>query len=721
MNVGLKHSCKISTPDVTLVSKGSSPIVLPARPGLHHAAANTLEGEGMSATSQHPPTLLATAAPSKSDQRLALFAILASIICFWLMAPFVRTALPRVPAFVPAYEAALAMSDLITGVILYGQFARLRRVSVLIVASAYLLCAFLVVAHILSFPGVFSPTGLLGAGPQTTAWLYVFWHTALPGLVLVYGLMAGSEWDIPPTRIPTGTATASAVALVIAVTAVCTLASTLGEAMLPVIIAGGDYSLMVQIGVSPAMLVLTGMAIAVLWRRRWTSVLDMWLFAVLWVWLCDVGLSAVIGSSRFDLGWYGGRLFGLLAATFVLGSLLVESSRLYGRLLEALAATERQNAELVRSRSELARTQRLEAVAELTGGVAHEFNNILTAIMGALDLIARAPDSRDKVVRLAGHGQAAATRGARLVRQLLTFARRQNLKPEVFNPNSVLLEFESLVSRAAGEAITLQFALDPAIYPVDVDATEFQAAILNLVTNARDAMKAGGSIRIESRNTDPGDSSGEFVLISVTDTGDGMAPETQAKAFEPFFTTKDVGASGLGLSQVIGFVESAGGRVLLQSELGAGTTVQLYLPRAPGHAAPSPRMTASVPLRHANSGESVLLVEDDPSVMTMTAQSLRDLGYAVLISASADAALDLLRGPAHVDILFSDVVMPGGMNGVQLAVQAARLRPELRVLLTSGYTGAALQAHDVPGNLPLLGKPYGRDELANKLRVVLEK
>ena len=278
----------------------------------------------MTAATERVPALLATAAPSPGDRRLALLAILASAVCFAVLVPFARLPTLRITAFVPAYESALAMADLITAVILFGQFATLRRLSILTAASAYLFNACLVVLHVLSFPGVFSPSGLLGGGVQTTAWLYVFWHGGFPALILAYGLLAGSGRDVMPSWLGTRNAICGALAAVVGFTAAMTFASISADELLPTIMVGADYSRMVRTGISPAVLVLTALAIAALWRRRWSSLLDMWLFAVLWVWICDVSLSAVVGSSRFDLGWYGGRLFGLLAGGFVLGSLLVE-------------------------------------------------------------------------------------------------------------------------------------------------------------------------------------------------------------------------------------------------------------------------------------------------------------------------------------------------------------------------------------------------------------
>jgi signal transduction histidine kinase/CheY-like chemotaxis protein len=506
------------------------------------------------------------------------------------------------------------------------------------------------------------------------------------------------------------------------------LVTTLGHDLLPVIVVNGDYSRLVDYGISPAVLALTVLALAALWRRRSGTVLDLWLLVVLCTWLCDVALSAVIGSARYDLGWYGGRTFGLVAASFVLGALLVEMNNLYGKLAEAVTEADAQNLALATSRAQLVQVQRLEAIGRLTGGIAHDFNNLLTAIVGGLDMIIRRPEDTERVARLAKNAMTAAERSAQLINQLLTFARKQSLRPEVLNPNTVLTEFQMLARRAVGDAIEVRQNFDPALHLVRIDAAEFQSAILNLITNARDAMPSGGTLTIATRNVEiderlarqiPDLVPGHYAVVTVADTGTGMDSAVQAQVFEPFFTTKPVGkGTGLGLSQVYGFAQSAGGHVVIASKVGVGTSVELYLPRSGGQAV-SQMAAFDFPLRQARPGETVLLVEDDVDVMRATAESLNELGYKVLTAANGAEGLRALTDQQRIDILFSDVVMPGGMNGVQLAVEARRVRPHLRVLLTSGYTGAALQAHGVPEDLQLLAKPYRREELAQKLRLVL--
>jgi two-component system NtrC family sensor kinase len=399
----------------------------------------------------------------------------------------------------------------------------------------------------------------------------------------------------------------------------------------------------------------------------------------------------------------------------------------------ALVRTRREEAALARANQEnemrqhaeeaLLRAQRLEAVGQMTGGVAHDFNNLLTIIMGGADMLTRRSDDPAYVRRVAEQITLAARRGGEVTQQLLAFSRRQFAKPETVNLNRRLMEFEPLLRRAAREAVTVTLDLDPALDPVRLDPGHFEAAILNLVGNARDAMPGGGGVVIATRNTrlDAGDDlpPGRYVRVAVSDTGIGMDRETVAKAFEPFFTTKDVGqGSGLGLSQVFGFARQAGGDVRITSEPGRGTTVEILLPPTTERPPNDRACTDSVPLRNANAGEVVLVVEDEPAVLALTVESLRDLGYATMTATSAQAALDLLRGGWRVDLLFSDVVMPGGMNGLQLSVEARRLRPDLKVLLTSGYT-AGIETTSAE-EIPLLTKPYDRSQLASQLRAVLQ-
>ncbi|HEY4029239.1 MAG TPA: ATP-binding protein, partial [Caulobacteraceae bacterium] len=467
----------------------------------------------------------------------------------------------------------------------------------------------------------------------------------------------------------------------------------------------------------PLMVAVAVAALASIWLGRRGSVLDVWLTAVMSAWICDTSLSALVSNTRFDLAWYAGRVYTLMAGAFLLGVLLLDLSRLYGRLADALDDARAQNEALMRSREELTRAQRMEAVGQLTGGIAHDFNNILTAVTGCLDMIGRKPDEPDRVRRLSQNAATAAERGAQLVRQLLTFSRRQNLKPQVLDANDLLLEMATLARKALGDTAALKLDLGEPLDRICVDASELQAAILNLLSNARDAMPGGGTATIRTRNQGAGPKGGPYVAVSVEDTGEGMDPATLARVFEPFFTTKEVGrGTGLGLSQVYGFAESAGGFVDIDSAPGEGSAVTLYLPRT---LQPLAEAAPALPPAPRGQRQRILLVEDDEDVIGATAETLRDAGFEVATAATAAQALAVLGSDARVDLLFTDVAMPGGLDGVALAEAGLQARPELKVLLTSGYSETLLRERGRLHDLPILAKPYHRDELVRRLQALL--
>src|SRR5436305_1154965 len=392
--------------------------------------------------------------------------------------------------------------------------------------------------------------------------------------------------------------------------------------------------------------------------------------------------------------------------------------------------TEKRRAEeaLEQARGALAQAQKMEAVGQLTGGVAHDFNNLLTVITNSLDLLETRlrPDPQTK--RIIDSAQRAAERGARLTQQLLAFSRRQPLRPEINNINALIEGFEAVLRRACPEPIELEMALDRRPLAANIDSAQFETALLNLIVNARDAMPKGGSVRISTGRKKLGAAEakamselppGDYVTVAIADTGRGIAPGVVSRGFEPFFTTKEVGkGSGLGISQVYGFVTQSGGHVASDSKPGAGTTVTLYLPPAPAVAAGRSGRDS-----HATTPPvgRILIVEDDPEVLDVTVEMLRTLGWEVLTAPDAPSGLSVLRRDADIDVLFSDIVMPRGMNGVELAREARRLRPELRVLLASGYPASALSAGNGAGEedeFPFLSKPYRASELARKLRAM---
>jgi CheY-like chemotaxis protein len=360
----------------------------------------------------------------------------------------------------------------------------------------------------------------------------------------------------------------------------------------------------------------------------------------------------------------------------------------------------------------------------MTGGVAHDFNNLLTVIAGNAALIDKRAADASATRRLAANIQLAAIRGAEITQQLLAFAGRQAIRPETIDLNKRLLDFKPLLDRAAREAIEVRLDLDASLRPALVDPGQFESAILNLVGNARDAMPDGGVITITTRNADrssggPSSLSHEpMVQVAVSDTGTGMDRETASKAFEPFFTTKGVGqGTGLGLSQVYGFARQAGGNARIASVPGQGTTIEITLPASRDvPLAESGGLVTSIAKDHT--GVVVLVVEDEPNVLEMAVETVEQLGYVAMAAPSPLEALQRLKLAARVDVLFTDMVMPGGMSGLQLSTEARRLHPAIKVLLTSGYIG--LSGVDLPADIPLLPKPYNRDQLSVRLAAVLE-
>lgn len=382
--------------------------------------------------------------------------------------------------------------------------------------------------------------------------------------------------------------------------------------------------------------------------------------------------------------------------------------------------------------AQLEQAQRLEAVGQLTGGVAHDFNNLLTVILGNSELLMEKLGDNDRLRMLAEMTRTAAQRGADLTHRLLAFSRRQALEPRSVDTYAVLLGMHDMLRRTLGENIEIEFRHEPGLWRALVDPSQLEGAVLNLCINARDAMKAGGRLTMETTNAwldeahgtpYPDLSPGQYVLVAVSDTGTGIAPEHLARVFEPFFTTKEMGkGTGLGLSMVFGFVKQSRGHVKVYSEVGQGTTVKMYLPRADlSDEWSDSRSPGAFADSDAHRGhETVLLVEDDELVRQHASNLLLGLGYAVIEATNGPDALQIIRGPAHIDLLFTDVIMPGGMNGPQLVEAAHHVRPQLKVLYTSGYTeNAIVHQGRLDKGVHLLNKPYRRVELAQKVRLAL--
>jgi signal transduction histidine kinase/ActR/RegA family two-component response regulator len=380
--------------------------------------------------------------------------------------------------------------------------------------------------------------------------------------------------------------------------------------------------------------------------------------------------------------------------------------------------------------AQLREAQKLEAVGQLTGGVAHDFNNLLTVIIGTAESLLERLEHDAESVMLAEMTTAAAQRGAELTSRLLAFARQQPLEPKATNIGRLVADFDPILRRTLSEDIDLEVVRGGGLWAAMVDPGQLETALLNLAINARDAMPAGGRLTIETGNVSLDEeyarmneevTPGQYVMVSVSDTGTGMPRDVVSRAFEPFFTTKDVGkGSGLGLSMVYGFAKQSRGHVKIYSETGEGTTVRLYLPRA--HANQAAAESGPAPSANLASGsERILVVEDDPMVREHVARQLRSLGYHVTEAADGPQALHRLREGERFDLLFTDVVMPGGMNGRELAVAATAVCQDLKVLFTSGYSENAIVHHGrLDPGVQLLSKPYRKRDLADRVRKVLD-
>jgi PAS domain S-box-containing protein len=403
--------------------------------------------------------------------------------------------------------------------------------------------------------------------------------------------------------------------------------------------------------------------------------------------------------------------------------------RHFAGIITDLSERHAAEAALADSQDRLLQAQKLEAVGQLAGGIAHDFNNLLTVIVGNQELLEmRLSDEKDLALLRRAHE--AAEKGGRLTERLLTFARRRQLQPTRLSLNDQISDMSELLRRSLGENIKLTTNLAPLIGSVRADPSEFENAILNLVINARDAMPNGGSIVIETDRyrVERDDSSsklpvGDYVQISVSDTGSGMSPEILNRAFEPFFTTKAPGkGTGLGLSTILGFAQQSGGTVTVYSEVGHGTTVNIYLPcsKEDGTASSIAIPTDEIP---RGAGESILLVEDRSDVRDIARQRLEELGYSVVEAENGQAAIDLLRSTrARPALVFSDVVMPGSNSGYDLAHWVESHSPEIKVLLTSGYPDVVARGQGEPlPNVRLLRKPYSRAELARAIRGALDR
>jgi PAS domain S-box-containing protein len=397
--------------------------------------------------------------------------------------------------------------------------------------------------------------------------------------------------------------------------------------------------------------------------------------------------------------------------------------------------TERREAqlELERSQEALFQSQKMEAVGQLTGGIAHDFNNLLTGITGSLDLlkIRLAQGRINELERYIVAAQGAAGRAATLTHRLLAFARRQPLQPKVVNANTLVSGMEELIRRSVGPNLRTEMVLAAGLWNCVCDPNQLENAILNLCINARDAMPSGGTLTVETANTWIDDAAareremerGQYVAICVTDTGSGMSADVMARAFDPFFTTKPTGqGTGLGLSMVYGFARQSNGQVRLYSEAGHGTTVKIYLPRHSGKVRDQDLKPEEGEVPRAEKGETVLVVDDEPTIRMLIGDTLAELGYRGIEVADAESALKVLESDVNIDLLVTDVGLPNGMSGKEMVDVARVARPKLKVLFITGYAdNAAITNGRLEPGMQVMSKPFSMDKLAARIRAIIEE
>jgi signal transduction histidine kinase/CheY-like chemotaxis protein len=622
---------------------------------------------------------LSTLPAGRGERRLALAVVLISVVIFLTASPFAKVPLAPVGAFIPIYESALVINDLITAVLLFGQFRFLRSRALLVLASGYLFTAFMTVSHALTFPGLFAPTGLLGAGPQSTAWLYMLWHGGFPLFVIAYALLKheGGETSQPHAR--ASVAILSSVAAVLVIVCGLTLLATGGQDWLPAIMQGNHYTPAMTL-VRSSTWVLSLLALLILWRRRPHAVLDLWLMVVMCAWLFDIALAAVLNAGRFDLGFYAGRIYGLLAASFVLMVLLIENGKLYARLVEAHESERRErqlvqektteltavNAELAtevteRRRAEAAADAANRAKSEFLSRMSHELRTPLNSIIGfgqLLELDVEGPEQRESV----GHILKGGRHLLALINEVLDTARieagRLSLSIEpVFLEDVVRGALDLVRPQAAARRVRLPESLAWDRH-VLADRQRLQQVLLNLMSNAIKYNREGGSIAVEAAEAPSG-----RARLTIRDTGVGIAPAMLARLFTPFdrlgADQTGVEGTGLGLTLSKRLMEAMGGSLTVESRLGEGTTCTIELPAAARVEVPAAASGDGLADRERpRSHGTVLYIEDNLANLRLIERviSFRP-GVALLSAMQGRQGLELAR--AHrPDLIVLDLHLP---------------------------------------------------------------
>lgn len=524
---------------------------------------------------------LSTLPAGRRARHLALAVVLVSVAIFIAVAPFAKMPLAPVWAFIPTYESALVINDLVTAVLLFGQFRILRSRALFVLASGYLFTAFMTVSHALTFPGLFAPTGLLGAGAQSTAWMYMFWHAGFPLLVIAYALFKDERREASPLRLPVRVAVLSSVAAVFVAVCGLTLLATSGQDSLPPIMRDNHYT-PAMIMVVSSVWVLSLAALVVLWRQRPHSLLDLWLMVVMCAWLFDIALSAVLNAGRFDLGFYAGRSYGLLAASFVLLVLLLESSMLYARLVEAHSSERRERQLVQQKTAEL--TEMNKELEAFSYSVSHDLRAPLRAIDGYALMLEE--DYRDRLdeeaVRYLSVIRGNSKRMGLLIDDLLAFSRlgRQDLAKGELNMNRLVQEvIDEALLQQGGKAAKIEVGQLP---PVKADRALLRQVWVNLISNA---LKYSGkspnpSIEVSGRKD------GIENVYSVTDNGVGFSMEYVEKLFGVFqrlHRAEEFSGTGVGLAIVQRVVTRHGGRVWAEGAVNKGAKFSFTLPIEEAH------------------------------------------------------------------------------------------------------------------------------------------
>ncbi|MGE4048755.1 MAG: MASE4 domain-containing protein [Acetobacteraceae bacterium] len=617
------------------------------------------------------------------------------------------------PSFQSAYDLIISLCNAITAFLLLIQFRHSRTPSFLCLACGYLVSGVLAALHVLTIPGVLIVSNVIDAAPNSAPVMRAFWLLAQPIGALAY--VAAERWHPGPVADPRR-------AIRIGLAGV--LGISIGVLLAATALVGNMPDLTDRIGnwwttyavMLPVLLAIQVAALLMVFLpARGGTVLSLWLTVSLlsgltetvisW-WLPGIGL---VTERRYSLLFYVARTAGALATSLLLLALLHQMSVLCARLSAAVQSLETSERRLIEQ-------QRRDAIAQLAGGVAHDFNNILTVVTGNLGLL-RGTLRDARQYRMLDAAARAADRGGRLTRHILTFARRQMLRPAMHDLHDLLDEGQDLIQSAAGGRISLVRDFQATWSVCSIDRTEFELAVLNIVVNAQQAMTGGGTLVIHTveawvtassrpEGVDVRLPSGRYLCVSFSDSGPGMPPDVVRHAFEPFFTTKEVGqGSGLGLSQVHGFAGQSGGDVTLSSTQGRGTTVSLYLPAL---AAATQRQAPAPAAATRGVRATVVVVEDTADVRDAIVEMLTDRGCRVFCAENAREGLALIEEHCEtVDILLTDIVMPGGMSGVALVDEALRCCPNLSVLLMTGDAGGLDAAND-PW---VLRKPFSEAEL----------